>query len=139
TANRGAVASDSSRPLPPFFTFIGGTSMKSATWIMGLLSVIALSTTAAIAADSSAGGAPPARDRAAMEAVLASQEKAWKTGDFDTFFQGYWKSDEVSYSGSGGVLKGWATVQERFKKKYATPQSRGTLKFSNLEFRSLGP
>lgn len=108
--------------------------MKSASWVAVLLAV-AMTGSAAVAAD----GSPPPRDKAAIEAVLAAQEKAWNAGDLDTFFQGYWQSDEVSYSGSDGVVKGWNRVLERFKKKYSSRQLMGTLKFSNLETRSLGP
>jgi uncharacterized protein (TIGR02246 family) len=78
-------------------------------------------------------------DREAIAAVLAAQQAAWNRGDVDAFLTGYWRSPELTFSGSGGVARGWDGVLERYKKNYPDRAAMGQLDFSNLEFRFLGP
>jgi len=78
-------------------------------------------------------------DQAAIEAVLESQQVAWNQGDVDAFLAGYWHSPELTFSGSGGVSRGWNGVLARYKKNYPDREAMGHLDFSRLEFRFLGP
>lgn len=78
-------------------------------------------------------------DRAAISTVLNAQVTAWNRGDVDAFLDGYWRSPELSFSGSSGITRGWDGVRERYKKKYADRAAMGQLDFSGLEFRFLGP
>lgn len=78
-------------------------------------------------------------DREAIRAVLTAQQSAWNRGDVDAFLVGYWKSPELTFSGSNGVSRGWDSVLARYKKNYPDRAAMGELAFSELEFRFLGP
>jgi uncharacterized protein (TIGR02246 family) len=78
-------------------------------------------------------------DRAAINAVLKTQQAAWNRGDVEAFLTGYWQSPELTFSGSNGVARGWDGVVRRYKKNYPDRESMGELDFSELEFRFLGP
>src|SRR5712691_7894941 len=78
-------------------------------------------------------------DRQAISAVLNAQQTAWNRGDVDAFLLGYWHSPELTFSGSGGVVRGWDGVLTRYKKNYPDRAAMGHLDFSELEFRFLEP
>jgi uncharacterized protein (TIGR02246 family) len=78
-------------------------------------------------------------DRKAIHAVLDAQQSAWNRGDVDAFLVGYWHSNELTFSGSSGVSRGWDGVLARYKKNYPDRAAMGQLDFSELEFRFLGP
>jgi len=78
-------------------------------------------------------------DREAIGAVLRGQQSAWNRADVDAFLEGYWRSPELTFSGSSGVARGWAGVLARYKKSYPDRAAMGQLTFSELEFRFLGP
>jgi uncharacterized protein (TIGR02246 family) len=78
-------------------------------------------------------------DRASITAVLSAQQDAWNKGDVDTFLQGYWRSPELTFSGSGGIARGWDGVLVRYKEHYPNREAMGKLEFSGLEIRFLGP
>ena len=79
-----------------------------------------------------------AQDRSAIEGVLNTQQKAWNEGNVDLFLQGYWRSEDLTFSGSQGIARGWNGVFERYKKSYPDRATMGKLDFSGLEFRALG-
>lgn len=78
-------------------------------------------------------------DREAISAVLSAQQAAWNRGDVEAFLVGYWRSPELTFSGSSGVARGWEGVLARYKKSYPDKGAMGQLDFSELEFRFLGP
>ena len=78
-------------------------------------------------------------DQEAIQAVLSGQQTAWNRGDVDAFLEGYWRSPELTFSGSSGVARGWDAVRTRYKKNYPDRGAMGQLDFSELEFRFLGP
>jgi len=78
-------------------------------------------------------------DREGISAVLSAQQTAWNRGDVDAFLVGYWRSPELTFSGSSGVARGWDAVLARYKKNYPDRAAMGQLNFSDLEFRFLGP
>ena len=78
-------------------------------------------------------------DRQAITKVLNEQQLAWNRGDVEAFLQGYWRSPELTFSGSGGIARGWDAVFARYKKNYPDRAAMGQLDFSQLEFRFLGP
>lgn len=78
-------------------------------------------------------------ETAAIHAVLNAQQAAWNRGDVDAFLNGYWRSPELTFSGSSGVSRGWDGVLARYKKNYPDRAAMGELDFSRLEFRFLGP
>jgi uncharacterized protein (TIGR02246 family) len=79
------------------------------------------------------------RDRAAIIDVLNAQQTAWNRGDVEAFLEGYWRSSELTFSGSSGIARGWDGVLARYRKAYPDPDTMGQLEFSGLEFRFLGP
>ena len=79
-----------------------------------------------------------ATDREAIGAVLRAQQSAWNRADVDAFLEGYWRSPELTFSGSNGVARGWDAVLARYKKNYPDRAAMGQLSFSDLEFRFLG-
>ena len=50
--------------------------------------------------------------------VMSYQEKSWNKGDIDSFMNGYLKSEELVFSGSGGPVYGWKATKERYFKSY---------------------
>lgn len=77
-------------------------------------------------------------DRAAITEILDAQEKAWNEGNVDAFLEGYWRSPELTFSGSSGIARGWDGVAARYRKNYPDRAAMGRLDFSNLEFHFLG-
>ena len=78
-------------------------------------------------------------DRAAIVAVLTSQQTDWNKGDIRSFMAGYWNSSELTFAGTRGFTRGWEPVLARYEKNYADKAAMGTLDFSELEVRQLGP
>ena len=85
------------------------------------------------------GGEERAADRSAIAAALNAQQAAWNRGDVAVFLEGYWRSPELSFSGSSGITRGFDEVRQRYKTRYADRAAMGHLDFSELEFRFLGP
>jgi ketosteroid isomerase-like protein len=86
----------------------------------------------------SAGTAGFDGDRAAITAVLSVQQDAWNHSDVDKFLEGYWRSPDLTFSGTSGIARGWDAVLARYKKNYPDQAAMGHLEFSELEFRFLG-
>jgi ketosteroid isomerase-like protein len=78
-------------------------------------------------------------DRTAILAVLTLQQRDWNRGDNRGFMAGYWNSPEVTFAGSQAFTRGWQPVLERYQRRYADRAAMGTLDFSELEVRKLGP
>lgn len=71
---------------------------------------------------------------------LLTQQAEWNRGDVEAFLaKAYWHSPELTFSGSGGIVRGWDNVMARYKKNYPDRKAMGQLDFSLLEFRPLGP
>ena len=81
----------------------------------------------------------PATDIDAIRAVLVAQQEAWNRGDVEAFLNGYWHSPDLTFSGTGGISRGWDGVLARYKKNYPDRSAMGRLDFSDLEFHFLGP
>lgn len=67
-------------------------------------------------------------EKAILE-VLNAQAEAWNNYDIESFMKGYWKSDELKFYGAGGVVKGWQSTLDRYKKSYPTKAHFGNLRF----------
>jgi ketosteroid isomerase-like protein len=78
-------------------------------------------------------------DRAAVVAVLTTQQNDWNKGDIRGFMAGYWNSSELTFAGTRGFTRGWQPVLARYEKTYADKAAMGTLNFSELDLRLLGP
>lgn len=68
--------------------------------------------------------------------VLLAQEKAWNSGDIDTFVQAYKDSPDTLFL-SGNVNRGFAGMAESYHHQYPSRAAMGTLAFSELEVRPL--
>jgi ketosteroid isomerase-like protein len=110
--------------------------LRSIRLILGGLLLLLLFS--AMRAPLLAGAADSERDRAAVTAVLTAQQTAWNHADVDKFLEGYWRSPELTFSGTGGIARGWDAVLTRYRKNYPDQESMGHLEFSELEFRFLG-
>jgi uncharacterized protein (TIGR02246 family) len=116
------------------------TIFRSMILVSALFGLSFLAAQLSLLAGSNAGPIEErATDRDAITAVLAAQQAAWNRGDVDAFLQGYWRSPELTFSGSSGVARGWDGVLARYKKNYPDRAAMGQLDFSELEFRFLGP
>ena len=70
--------------------------------------------------------------------VLDDQVAAWNRGDIPGFMDGYDKSESTTFV-STTITKGHAAVLANYRKRYPTTEKMGTLRFSDLEIRPLGP
>jgi uncharacterized protein (TIGR02246 family) len=70
--------------------------------------------------------------------VLDDQAAAWNRGDIARYMAGYDNSESTTFVGAT-IVKGHAQVLENYKKRYPTRENMGTLRFSDLEIRLLGP
>jgi len=72
-----------------------------------------------------------------IQNVMHQQEKDWNNGDIDGFMQGYWKSDQLTFIGSKGIVKGWNTTLENYKQSYPNKEKMGKLTFDIIEIEIL--
>jgi ketosteroid isomerase-like protein len=100
----------------------------AAALFLALFSLPKLSAQLGVAAD----------DQGAIRKILDAQQTAWNQGNVDAFLEGYWHSPGLTFSGSGGIARGWDGVLARYKKNYPDRAAMGQLDFSGLEFRFLG-
>lgn len=77
-------------------------------------------------------------DPAAIRQVLANQQAAWNRGDIPTFMRGYDNSPETTFIGKT-IAHGYQPILARYKKTYATRAAMGTLQFSDVTVKMLGP
>ncbi len=68
-------------------------------------------------------------DKSAILQVLKKQELAWNKGDIDTFMEGYWKSDSLTFIGRSGIKYGWNETLINYKKSYPNTEVMGKLSF----------
>jgi uncharacterized protein (TIGR02246 family) len=84
-------------------------------------------------APSSPGQTAP---EAAIQHLLDQQTADWNRGDVEAFMKGYEDSPTTTYVGQT-VQYGYATILERYKKLFTTPDAMGKLAFSHLAIRIL--
>jgi len=75
---------------------------------------------------------------AAIVHLLQDQVAAWNRGDVDDFMRGYKDSPDTTFIGKS-IEHGYAPILARYKKAYSTRDAMGTLDFSELAVRPLGP
>ena len=103
------------------------------------LTLTAVTALGSVVGHPATGSATPPDDPAAIRQVLETQQSAWNRGDIPTFLEGYWKSPELTFSGSSGIVRGYDGVLDRYVKSYPNRQAMGELQFSGLEIRMVGP
>lgn len=107
-----------------------------------LVGSASLATSLGCSSTTQAASAPPPvapADRAAIERILKEQDEAWNRGDLHAFVAGYAEGERMTYVGKGGaIVRGRAALEERYRKSYPEGR-RGTLTFSELDVRRVGP
>lgn len=74
-----------------------------------------------------------------IKQMLRSSAVSWNQGDLDGFLDDYWNSEELTFSGPGGVTRGWEEVRSRYEQSYWAPGAvRDSLSFEDLEVFPLG-
>jgi len=81
---------------------------------------------------------PQEASATAIQQLLREQAEAWNRGDVDAFMRSYKNSPDTTFIGKT-VERGYAPILERYKKAYPTKDAMGTLEFSSLVVRNLGP
>jgi ketosteroid isomerase-like protein len=71
--------------------------------------------------------------------VLTAQQAAWNAGNIESYMQGYWKSDSLTFIGKKGITKGWQQTLDNYKKSYPDKTSMGNLAFEVLTIEPLSP
>jgi ketosteroid isomerase-like protein len=64
--------------------------------------------------------------------VLLVQEKAWNSGDLDSYLKGYKNSPETVFMGRQ-ISRGYPQIADDYRKNYPNRTIMGTLSFSELE------
>lgn len=68
--------------------------------------------------------------------AMEASRDCWNKGNLDCFMEVYWKSDLLRFIGQNGITFGYDKVLNNYKKKYSTPEARGTLNYDliSMEF-----
>ena len=51
---------------------------------------------------------PKAKDKEAILAVMAAQEKCWNQGNLECFMKGYWEDEGLKFIGKALILVIWS-------------------------------
>lgn len=77
------------------------------------------------------------KDKNAILAVFATQEKGWNEGNLEAYMQGYEKSDSLKFIGKSGVTYGWKNTLDNYKRSYPDKSSMGTLRFELVSMEKI--
>jgi hypothetical protein len=86
---------------------------------------------------SSLASSAQTKDIESVKSILLAQQSDWNHADIDAFMEAYWKSEELQFVGSSGVLYGWDATMARYKRNYPTPEKMGRLTFDILQAHQL--
>ena len=70
--------------------------------------------------------------------IMEHQANNWNEGNIDGFMEAYWKSDKLTFSSGGKVVRGWSATRASYKEKYRDKTAMGKLTFSEMETEVLG-
>jgi beta-aspartyl-peptidase (threonine type) len=73
----------------------------------------------------------------AVRNVLDIQTEAWNKCDIEGFMQGYWKSEDLSFTSGNKNTRGWQATFDNYKKGYSDCDKMGKLSFSELDITVL--
>ena len=71
-------------------------------------------------------------DKQAILNLLEEQAKDWSNGDLTKFMEGYYKSDSIQFIGRSGIVFGWQTTMDNYKKNFPDTVAMGKLRFEIL-------
>jgi len=76
--------------------------------------------------------------RAAIQALLDAQVKAWNAGDLEGFMDGYWQSPELTFFSGPDIRHGWQETMERYRQRYqGEGKEMGQLTFSEIQIEQI--
>jgi ketosteroid isomerase-like protein len=73
----------------------------------------------------------------AVRAVMLAQQAAWNRGDVEAFMDGYERAGTTTFVSGEELTRGWQTVLDRYRQRYASREQMGSLDFSELDIRPL--
>lgn len=73
----------------------------------------------------------------ALEKLMQESAAAWNRGDLPAFASYYENSPDTTFMGKEVVRGGTQAILDRYRRAYPTPESRGTLTFSEIVVRPL--
>ena len=76
---------------------------------------------------------------APVRAVMEAQQAAWNRGDIEEFMDGYERADTTTFVSSDELTRGWRVVLDRYRQRYHSREQMGTLTFSDLDIKAIGP
>jgi uncharacterized protein (TIGR02246 family) len=74
---------------------------------------------------------------AEIQKLMKDSQDAWNRGDLPAFASYYEDSPETTFMGREVTRGGVQAILQRYQKSYPTPESRGTLTFSEIMVRPL--
>lgn len=83
------------------------------------------------------GCSPDGRAAGEIQAVLERQSACWNAGDIDGFMDGYWRSEDLTFSAGGQTTRGWEATRQRYHERYADRATMGRLSFTELEIHAI--
>lgn len=116
--------------------------MRSAMLLAGALVCLPACTPEPEPVEAATPDASQAPSVADIEAAMADSAAGWNSGDMDRFLAIYSEAPETSFVGSGGLVRGKAAMEDRYRAAYDwsqdNPAERGELSFETEDFRALG-
>lgn len=79
------------------------------------------------------------KDIETVKSLLLQQQADWNRADIKAFMEVYWKSDELQFAGSNGVIFGWQNTLDRYKRNYPDADAMGKLTFDIIKVRKIDP
>jgi uncharacterized protein (TIGR02246 family) len=101
--------------------------------------LFAIAACASSAGQYHAGDAERSARRAEILAMLAHSADSWNRGDLDAFVADYVPSDETTYIGSRGVLRGPAAIRQAYAPRFAAGAIRDSLSFELIDVDPVAP
>ncbi len=81
-------------------------------------------------------GAAAEAQKAAILRVITDMQSAWNRGDFRAYMQGF-RNPGVIFVSGGRVQNGWAGTLDHYIADYGSPDTRGTLRFYDIQIELL--
>ncbi len=72
-----------------------------------------------------------------QDVVLSNQTAAWNKCNIEGFMQGYWNSEELSFTSGNKNTRGWQATFDNYKRSYPNCDKMGRLSFSELDIMVL--
>lgn len=118
---------------------VSGDAARTRARIVAVLAIISLGGGASCASANSSNEQGQKAAVAAVRDVIEAQAVAWNRGDIEGFMDGYARADDTVFVSGDTVTRGWQTVLDRYRKNYDSREKMGTLAFTELEIKPLGP